>query len=574
MDDARREKTIMRMSQMMGRTQRQAPAEAELPSHRLIVRAGLARRLAAGIYTLTPLAYRAVRRIECIARAEMERIGGQEMLLPVVQPAELWRESGRYDAIGNELARFDDAGGRAMVLAMTHEEAVTDLARSVITSYRQLPQLVFQIQTKFRDEPRPRGGLVRLREFLMKDGYSFHTSQADLDALYERVVAAYQTIFERVGLPVLVVAADSGIMGGYEAHEFMLLADGGEDTLIVCPDCGYAANQEIAIAAHDMAAEGNDKPLGRLHTPGATTIAALCDAAGCAAHQTLKAVFYTTGERLVLALIRGDLDVNEIKLRNLLGVEVRSLSLEESAAYRLVAGYAGPVGLRVSAPVTVVADDSIVGAASLIAGANEVDYHLAGVRYGRDFTADVTGDFAQVTAGRVCANCGGILETRRGIEAGNTFKLGAKYSATMGATFRDDDGAIQPMVMGCYGLGITRLLACVLEQHHDDAGIIWPTSIAPYAYSLLAAGNDAAAREAAEALYAALGAESALYDDRELSAGAKFNDADLLGMPVRITVSARSLAAGGAELRVRRNGETRIVALADVPMVARALAEA
>jgi prolyl-tRNA synthetase len=582
MDDGRREKTIMRMSQMMARTQRQAPEEAELPSHRLIVRAGLARQLAAGIYTLTPLALRAVRRIERIAREEMERIGGQEVLLPVVQPAELWRESGRYDAIGNELARFDDAGGRAMVLAMTHEESVTDLARSVITSYRQLPQLVFQIQTKFRDEPRPRGGLVRLREFLMKDGYSFHTSQADLDALYERVIAAYRAIFERVGVPVLVVASDTGIMGGYEAHEFMLLADGGEDTLIVCPTCGYAANQEIAIAAGDApteraterATEREEQPLRRLHTPGATKIAALCDAAQCAANQTLKAVFYTTGERLVLALIRGDLGVNEIKLRNLLGAEVRLLSPAESAAHGLVAGYAGPVGLRVNAPVTVVAERSIVGAAHLIAGANEVDYHLAGVRYGRDFTADVTGDFAQVTAGSVCATCGGTLETRRGIEAGNTFKLGATYSATMGATFRDEGGASQPMVMGCYGLGITRLLACVLEQHHDDAGIIWPSSIAPYACSLLAVGNDGAAQEAAEALYAVLGAESTLYDDRELSAGVKFNDADLLGMPVRITMSARSLAAGGAELRVRRNGETRIVPLADVPQVARALAEA
>lgn len=563
----------MRMSQMMFRTQRQAPAEAELPSHRLIVRAGLARRLAAGIYSLTPLAYRAIRRIEAIVREEMERIGGQEVLLPVVQPAELWRESGRYDAIGNELTRFEDAGGRAMVLAMTHEEAVTDLARSVITSYRQLPQLVFQIQTKFRDEPRPRGGLVRLREFLMKDGYSFHTSETDLDALYERVVAAYSAIFRRVGLPVLIVGADTGIMGGYEAHEFMLLADGGEDTLIVCPACGYAANQEVAVAAHITATQDEAQPLRRLHTPGATTIVALCDAANCTADQTLKAVFYTTGERLILALIRGDLEVNAIKLRNLLAAkEVRTLSPEEAAAHGLVAGYAGPVGLRVGAPVTLVADDSIVGASNLIAGANETDYHLAGVRCERDFTADLTGDFAQVTAGDVCASCGGTLETRRGIEAANTFKLGWKYSATMGATFRDEDGASQPMVMGCYGLGITRLLACVLEQYHDDAGIIWPSSIAPFAYTLLAIGNDPAAHEAAEALYARLGAETTLYDDRDLSAGVKFSDADLLGMPVRITVSARSLAAGGAELRVRRSGETRIVSLADVPAVARSLA--
>jgi prolyl-tRNA synthetase len=562
----------MRMSQMMLRTQRQAPAEAELPSHRLIVRAGLARRLAAGIYSLTPLAYRAIRRIEAIVREEMERIGGQELLLPVVQPAELWRESGRYQAIGSELARFDDAGGRAMVLAMTHEESVTDLARSVITSYRQLPQLVFQIQTKFRDEPRPRGGLIRLREFLMKDGYSFHASQADLDATYEQIVAAYEAIFRRVGLPILMVGADVGIMGGYESHEFMLLADGGEDALLVCPDCGYAANQEVAVARREPVAQGEAAPLRRLHTPGATTIAALCEAAGCTADQTLKAVFYTTGERLALALIRGDREVNDTKLRNLLGVKaVRMITPEEAAAHGLVTGYAGPVGLTLAEPMTLVADGSVVGATNLIAGANEPDYHLAGVSYGRDFSADLTGDIATVTAGDRCATCGGTLETRRGIEAANTFKLGWKYSETMRATFRDENGETQPLVMGCYGLGITRLLACVLEQHHDDAGIIWPSSIAPYAYSLLAAGNDAAAREAAAALYTALGAESTLYDDRDLSAGVKLTDADLLGMPVRITVSARSLAAGGAELRARRSGETRIVALAEVPEVARTL---
>jgi prolyl-tRNA synthetase len=563
----------MRMSQMMLRTQRQAPAEAELPSHRLIVRAGLARRLAAGIYSLTPLAYRAIRRIEAIVREEMERIGGQELLLPVVQPAELWRESGRYQAIGSELARFDDAGGRAMVLAMTHEESVTDLARSVITSYRQLPQLVFQIQTKFRDEPRPRGGLIRLREFLMKDGYSFHASEADLDITYEQIVSAYEAIFRRVGLPVLMVGADVGIMGGYESHEFMLLADGGEDTLLVCPNCGYAANQEVAVARREPVAQGEAAPLRRLHTPGATTIAALCETAGCTADQTLKAVFYTTGERLALALIRGDREVNDIKLRNLLGVKaVRTLAPEEAAAYGLVAGYAGPVGLTLDTPMTLVADDSVVGATNLIAGANEPDYHLAGVSYGRDFSADVTGDIAIVRAGDICATCGGMLETRRGIEAANTFKLGWKYSETMRATFRDENGETQPLVMGCYGLGITRLLACVLEQHHDDAGIIWPSSVAPYAFSLLAAGNDAAAREAAETLYTALDGESTLYDDRDLSAGVKFTDADLLGMPVRITVSARSLAAGGAELRVRRSGATRIAALAEVPEVARTLA--
>src|SRR5690349_5342113 len=328
-------------------------------------------------------------------------------------------------------------------------------------------------------------------------------------------ITAWSTLFPYTTLfRSLMVGADVGIMGAYESHEFMLLADGGEDTLLVCPDCGYAANQEVAVAAREAVAQGEAAPIRRLPTPGATTIAALCEAADCSADQTLKAVFYTTGERLVLALIRGNREVNDIKLRNLLGVKaVRTLAPEESAAHGLVAGYAGPVGLMLDMPMMLVADESVVGAINMIAGANEPDYHLAGVSYGRDFRADVTGDIATVSAGERCASCGGTLETRRGIEAANTFKLGWKYSETMRATFRDEQGETQPLVMGCYGLGITRLLACVLEQHHDAAGIIWPSSIAPYAFSLLAAGNDAAAREAAESLYTALGAEATLYDD-------------------------------------------------------------
>jgi len=562
----------MRLSHAMFRTQKHVAAEAELPSHQLILRAGLARRLASGIYSLTPLAVRALLRIEAIVREEMARIGGQEVLLPIVQPAELWRETGRYTSIGSDLARLEDRAAHPMVLAMTHEEAVTDLARSVVDSYRQLPQMVFQIQTKFRDEPRPRGGLVRLREFLMKDAYSFHTTQADFDAYYERVVAAYLAIFRRVGLSVLVVESDTGMMGGTSAHEFMLLAAGGEDTLIVCPTGDYAANQEIAVADKRLPEVDGETALQDLRTictPGATTIAALCAATGVRPEQTLKAVFYTTsGSDVVMALVRGDLDVGEIKLRNLLGTELRALSTEDAVAAGLVAGYAGPVELRLNVPLRIIADDSVLAARNLVAGANLPDEHLAGVNYGRDFTADVVGDIAVARAGMPCVRCGTPLVTRRGIEAANTFKLGTHYSAVMGATFRAEDGKSRPLVMGCYGIGITRMLACILEEHHDTDGIIWPASVAPYAYHLLAAGNDAEAVRAAEQLYTLLGAASTLYDDRETSAGVKLKDADLLGMPLRITLSTRSLAAGGAELRVRRTGETRIVPLTDVPRVA------
>jgi prolyl-tRNA synthetase len=547
----------------MFRTQKRVAADAELPSHQLILRAGLARRVASGIYSLTPLAVRVIHSIEAIIREEMDRIGGQEILLPIVQPAELWQESGRYEAIGSDLARLKDRAVRPMVLAMTHEEAVTDLARSVAESYRQLPLLVYQAQSKFRDEPRPRGGLVRLREFLMKDAYSFHASQEDLDAWYERIVEAYLAIFRRLELPVLVVEADTGMMGGTSAHEFMLLADGGEDTLIVCPTGDYAANQEIAVARKDVRSRGTDgAELREVYTPGATTIAALCEALDSAPEDTLKSVFYTTGDELVLALIRGDLGVSEVKLRNLLHQDVRALSKEEAAAFGLVAGYAGPVGLTAKARIVV--DDSILDAGGLVSGANRVDWHLAGVTYGRDYQAEKISDIAMATPGMACVGCGTPLEGRRGIEAANTFKLGTRYSETMNARYLDELGASQPFIMGCYGLGITRALACILEQRHDADGIIWPRSVAPYQYHLLSAGTDETICQAAETVYAALGERDTLYDDRTLSAGVKFKDADLLGMPLRITVSARSRAAGGAELRLRASGESRIAALDDV----------
>jgi prolyl-tRNA synthetase len=362
------------------------------------------------------------------------------------------------------------------------------------------------------------------------------------------------------------------MMGGKSAHEFMLLADGGEDTLIVCPTGDYAANQEIAVACKgERSHQTDDETLREVYTPGATTIAALCETLDCAAEDTLKSVFYAAGDDIVLALIRGDLEVSEVKLRNLLGTDVRALSKQEAADFGLVAGFAGPVGLNTTARC--VADDSVVDAGGLISGANRMDYHLAGVTYGRDYSSAKVGDIAVATPGMACARCGAPLQERRGIEAANTFKLGTRYSETMNARYLDERGLSQPLSMGCYGLGITRALACVLEQHHDADGIIWPRSVAPVAYHLLAAGTDEAICRSAEAIYAALGERDTLYDDRELSAGVKLKDADLLGMPLRITVSARSLAAGGAELRMRASGETRIAALDDVAGAAEGMLE-
>lgn len=558
----------MRLSRTLFRSYKNVGAEAELPSHHLLLKAGLIRRLSSGIYSLSPIAWRVVLRIEQIVREEMDRIGGQEVNLPVAQPASLWRESGRYEAIDASLARWKDRTGQEMVLAMTHEEAVTDLVRSMVDSYRQLPLMVYQVQTKFRDEPRSRGGLVRVREFLMKDGYSFHTTTEDLDRYYEQVVEAYRAFYRRCGVQVLVVQSDTGMMGGRAAHEFMVQADGGEDTLVVCNSCDYAANREVAVSDKGAPPHATDEPQPVVahHTPGTATIETLAAAMGITARETLKAVFYTTdGTSVVLACIRGDLEVNDIKLQNLLGLPgLRTLSAAEAEDLGLAVGYASPVGLTLPVPVRVVADDSVVGARNLVTGANRRDYHVTGVTHGRDFAAEATGDIASAQAGHTCAQCGGTLRTLRGIEAGNTFKLGTKYSEAMQANFMAEDGTAHPMVMGCYGIGVTRMLACIIEQNRDEQGIIWPEEVAPFAAHLLMAGKDEGARQAAEALYERLGSGRVLYDDRDISAGVKFADADLLGMPVRITVSPRSLAAGGAEIKDRRTGETRILPLEQV----------
>ena len=542
----------MRLSKLFGNTLREVPAEAQMVSHRLLLRAGMIRQVATGIYSYLPLGWRVLRKIEDILREEMNAIDGQEMRMPSAQPAELWQETGRYSEAGPVLARFRDRADRELVLGITHEEVATYLARREIHSYRQLPFMIYQMQTKFRDEPRSRGGLIRAREFTMKDGYSFHAHQDDLDAYYPRVYHAYQNIFRRCGVETVAVQADPGLMGGAASHEFMALNDDGEDTLILCDGCGYAANAENAVASRERGTTESDRPVEEIATPGVTTIEDLASYLNVSPDKTLKAIFYIAQEELVFVVIRGDLEVNDSKLANLLQVtELRLAEQAEVGKAGIVAGYASPAGQPGN--VRIVADESIGCGSNFVAGANKAGYHLRNVNYPRDFQVDLLADIATVREGDQCMRCGGLLRAARGIELGHIFKLGTKYSELMAATFLGTEGQSQSLVMGCYGIGTGRLMAAVVEQCHDDNGIVWPTSIAPYHIHLIALGDDPEISDAATSLYSDLGERGfeLLYDDRDERAGVKFYDADLIGLPVRITVGARSLSAGGVEIKSR-----------------------
>jgi len=558
----------MRFSSLFGRTLREAPADAELVSHQLAVRAGLIRQMAAGIYSYLPLGWRVLRNIEQIMREEMEALDGQEVSLPIVQPAEIWRATGRYQAAspGPALVRFQDRTEHDLVLAMTHEEAVADLARQVIASHRQLPIVVYQFQLKFRDEPRARGGVIRTREFLMKDAYSLHADYASLDTFYERIYQAYRRIFARCGVEALPVEADTGMMGGVASHEFMVVSESGEDTLLLCSRCRYAANVETAQIGKGAGITGPEAPIERIATPNTHTIQGLADLLGISPKQTLKAVFYSTEQgQVIFAVIRGDLYVNPIKLAHQVGAsDLHSSTEDELRAAGIVAGYASPVGLT---GMRVIADDSILTGNNYVAGANEPHYHLKNVNYPRDFAVETIADIALARAGDTCSRCGAPLSTTRGIEAGHTFKLGAKYGQSLGATYLDRDSVAQPIVMGSYGIGLGRLMACIIEQHHDDKGIIWPVSVAPYQIYLIVLGaNKPDIAEAGEALYQRLQRTGyqVLYDDRSESAGVKFNDADLLGIPVRLTLSARTMAIASVELKERWAAAPRSVLLDDL----------
>jgi len=558
----------MRLSKLFFTSLRDHPADAEMASHKLLVRAGYVRQLGAGIYSLLPLGFRVSQRIEQVIREEMNAIGGQEMEMPVVHPADLWRETGRYAKIGPEMVRFKDRSGRDMVLAMTHEEVVADLLRDLVKSYRQLPAIVYHFQTKFRDEPRSRGGLIRVREFVMKDSYSLDADAAGLDHAYDLHYAAYVKIFGRLGLETVAVGADVGIMGGSLAHEFMALNDAGEDTLVICESCGYAANQQIApLGAPDPPPE-ELRPTEEVATPEAPTIASLAALLGVGTDRTAKATFFVTGDgRLITAIVRGDFEVNETKLSNAVKSigGLRPAQTEEIKAAGMEPGYASPIGAH---DTTVVMDELAARSPNLVAGANRHGYHLLNVNSGRDFTPDLVTDLANARAGDACPNCGSPVVLRQGIEVGNIFKLGTDFTRALGSTYLAEDGSRNLVVMGSYGIGLGRAMACIVEAHHDDKGIAWPASVAPYPAHLVALGasRDPAVGEAAEGLYRRLtdaGIEL-LYDDRDESPGVKLTDAELLGMPRILTISPRSLAAGGVEVTERATGERSVRPIAEV----------
>ncbi len=563
----------MRMSRLISQTLREAPADAQSEGYALLVRAGFIRQVAAGIFTSLPLAKRVTQKIEAILREEMEAIGGQELSMPVVLPADLWKETGRWYSIGAEMGRLRDRNERELALAMTHEEAVGDLVRQEIRSYRQLPALIYHIQTKFRDDPRPRAGLIRVREFTMKDSYSLDADWEGLDRQYRAHYQAYFNIFRRCGLPVIAVKSDTGMMGGKLAHEFMYLHPIGEDTLLLCGRCGYAANRQIARFRKTALPAEELLPLEPVPTPSTKTIDGLARFLGIPAAKTAKAVFMTAtmteqgvaSEKLVMAIVRGDMELNETKLANTVRArELRPALEEEIAASGAVPGFASPVGLR---DLIVAVDDLIPNSTNLVAGANRVDTHLRNVNYGRDYQADVVADLCAARQGDPCPECGNALDAARGVEVGNIFKLGTWYSEAMGCLFQDQNGEMKPVIMGSYGIGVGRLLACVAEEFHDEQGLVWPVSIAPYHVHLvlLRGKEDNQAELAAERLYAGLQAAGieVLYDDRDESPGVKFNDTDLIGLPLRITVAPRSLKAGGCEFKRRDQTEREIVPLDD-----------
>jgi prolyl-tRNA synthetase len=555
----------MRLSHLFFSTLRDDPADAEMPSHRLLVRAGYVRQLGSGIYSLLPLGYRVTKRVEQVIREEMDRIGCQEMEMPVVHPAEVWKESGRYYKIGPELVRFADRGEREMVLAMTHEEVIALLLRDIVRSYRQLPVQLYHFQTKFRDEPRSRGGLIRVREFVMKDAYSCDRDQAGLDTSYDKYDGAYQRIFERLGLDAIRVRSDVGMMGGTGAHEFMVLNEFGEDTLVLCDSCGYSDNQQIAEVQKPSPPPEGLLAMEDVETPGATTIDALSAFLGVPRSKTAKAAFFVTGDgRFVAAIVRGDYDVNETKLTNAINAVggLRPAQLEEIRERGMEAGYGSPLGAR---DAVVVVDELVMRSPNLVAGANRVGWHVKNVNVPRDFTPDIVVDITNAREGDACIRCASPVKLRRGIEVGNIFKLGTDFTEAVGAYYLGEDGERHPIVMGSYGIGLGRNVACVVEAHHDEKGIVWPEEVAPYAAHLVTIGaardaSIAATAERLEAIAAEAGRDI-LYDDRDESPGVKFTDAELLGMPWIVTVSPRSLAAGGAEVTRRATGERSTVSL-------------
>lgn len=554
----------MRLSKMHLRTLREVPNEAEIPSHILLLRTGMIRKLVSGVYGFMPLGWRSVRKIEEIIREEMDRAGGQEIHMSAVQPAELWQESGRWFAYGPELWRLKDRNGRDFCLGPTHEEIFTDIIRSDVSSYRQLPVNLYQIQTKYRDEARPRFGLMRSREFIMKDAYSFDRDQEGLDKSYQEMYGTYERIFTRCGLTFRPVEADTGAIGGSNSHEFTALSEVGESEIAYCEACDMAATVERAACVDAPATEEAELPREEVHTPGTKTIEEVADFLGIPQTKTMKALLFVTYDEegkengYVAAFVRGDRELNMTKLVNALGIPEHSIEFADEekmgVATGCVGGFTGPVGLH---DCTIVADSELPGLKNLCAGACKVDYHMKNVNYGRDYKADIVTDIKTLKEGDPCPVCGAPVKHARGIEVGQVFKLGTKYSESMGAIYKDENQKDQLIVMGCYGIGVTRTLAAIVEQHHDENGIIWPVSVAPYhAIITVMKPEDEVQAQTAERIYKELmdaGVE-VLLDDRKERPGVKFKDADLLGIPVRLTVG-RGAPEGKIEYKLRRDAE-------------------
>lgn len=568
----------MKLDKLVGERFKEKPSDCVIESHALMMRGGYMKDVAKGIYSQYMPLKRICRKIENIIREEMDAIDGQEVLFPVALPASLWDESGRYESVGNELLRFSDRNGSKMVLGMTHEEAAVQLVRDYAKSYNSYPFMIYQIQTKFRDEARPRAGLIRVREFTMKDAYSFHTSQEDLEAYYQVCYEAYNRIFARAGIPeVVTVASDSGMMGGSLSHEYMLLTPIGEDSIAICSECDYRANMEAADSIIENEKDASDEPLTKVHTPNIHTIEEICDFLKSPLEKSCKAVVYqkNMSDDYVVVFIRGDLDVNETKLTNFLGEDIHPAII--TADCGLNAGYIGPVNLTVTGDYTVIYDKSLQGTNNLSCGANEEEYHFTGLCLERDMPNIEYTDVAKIIEGGICPKCGKkTIGISRGIEVGNIFQLGTKYTKSMNMQYLDAEGESHYPIMGCYGIGVGRLAASVCEVHHDDYGPIWPMSIAPWQVHLCCLrADDTEAKEYADKLYRELQKEhiEVIYDDRNVRPGVMFSDADLLGVPIRLVVSPRNMKETVVELSSRDKSLQDKVALSEVVPAVKKLIE-
>lgn len=553
----------MRTTNLYAPTLREVPAEAEVKSHQLMLRAGMIRKAAGGLYTYMPLAWRTIKKIEAIIRDEMDKAGGQEISMPIVQPAEIWQESGRWSVYGDEMWRVKDRHGRGFCLGPTHEEMVTTLIRDEVRSYKQLPLSLYQIQNKYRDERRPRFGLMRSREFIMKDMYSFDKDVEGMNVSYKKMYDAYTNVFNRCGLEFRPVEADNGAIGGGHSHEFTVLAEAGESNIAYCSECDYAASDEKAELKPIASAEEEMKELEKVSTPDAHTIEKVAEYLNLPLDKTIKAVaFQTDTDELVLAFVRGDHEVNDVKVVNLIegAIELRMADEEAITAAGGAAGFMSPIGIKEGTKIVV--DATVMGMYNACAGANEKDFHFINVNPKRDFKDVIVADIRMIKEGDACPHCGAPVKMTRGIEAGQVFTLGTKYSESLHATFLDENGKEKPLQMGCYGIGVGRTMAAAVEQNNDADGIIWPRSIAPYeAIVVPVNAKNEEQMAAAEEIYQGLLAQGvdAIIDDRKERAGVKFKDADLIGYPLRITVSPKALEEGSVEVKIRRSGEVKMV---------------